>query len=143
MKAVLKYLAGLLVFGIAIAVYQTWFKANLPNFVSRAIEKQEHEAGRFTMTDYAAKLDKGMHSEEFITMGGQRIPCTLNMEGRKGTLIMHLADGTDRTVFVDALIEPNKVTYHYRLVLPGGGDKTWDKSFSIDELNKSAQALKK
>jgi hypothetical protein len=143
MKAVLKYIGGVILMALIASVYMTWWGAGLPERVSRALDAQEHEAGRFTMTDYVAKLDKGMHSEDVLTLDGQRIPSTLTMRGRKGVLVLHLPDGTDRKVFVSAEIEPYKVTYHYRFALEDGGYKTWDKSFTIDELNKSAQARTK
>jgi len=143
MKAVLKYIGGVIVMALIASAYMTWWRAGLPERVSRALDAQEHEAGRFPMTDYAAKLDKGMRSEDVLTLDGQRIPSSLTMRGRKGLLVLHLPDRTDRKVFVSAEIEPYKVTYHYRLALEDGGYKTWDKSFTIDELNKSAQARNK
>jgi hypothetical protein len=87
-----------------------------------------------TMGNLETSLNRGMHRETSITLGSQKIPCTMDMLGHKGTMVLHLADGSNRTVPFDIEMRSDKVIYHYHFE-----GENWDYAVSMEELIKLAQ----
>jgi len=59
----------------------------------------------------------------------------MDMQGHKGTMVLHLADGTNRTVPFDVEIKSDTAVFHYHFE-----GESCDHPVSLEELTKLSRS---